>query len=88
MAYHLTIKGDHMRFGLILSLTTYAAAALYLSGCGVTGSLKTYRVDEYREESRQYRADNKPLWCVLVPYGCKKSPKHLETQDDGEVSGS
>jgi hypothetical protein len=78
-----------MRLGLFLSLSMYAIAAVYLSGCGVTGSLKAYRVDEYREESRQYRADNKPLWCALIPFGCpKKAPLHREVQEDGEVSGS
>ncbi len=78
-----------MRAGIAIGLLTYLTAAVYLSGCGVTGSLKTYRVDEYREESRQYRADNKPLWCMLIPYGCpKKAPRHLETQEDGEASGS
>lgn len=82
-----------MRLGLILSLSMYAVAAIYLSGCGLLPggtslTLENYRIDERKAETQQYRADNKPLWCVLVPGGCpKKSPKHLETQE-GEVSGS
>jgi len=81
-----------MRAGLIISLTAYAA--LYLSGCGmlpggVSITAENYRIDERKAETQQYRADNKPLWCLIVPGGCAtKSPKHLETQSDGEVSGS
>jgi hypothetical protein len=93
MAYHLTIKGDqNMRAGLIISLTVYAA--LSLSGCGLLPggtslTLENYRIDERKAETQQYRADNKPLWCFLVPGGCpKKAPLHREVQADGEVSGS
>lgn len=80
-----------MRAGIAIGLMTYLAAALYLSGCGVLPggaslTLENYRIDETKRESVQHRADNKPLWCLFVT--CKKAPRHLETEADGEVSGS